>query len=580
MKKILSVILLGILMILSASCSGGGGGDNDSENNNQPTTYSITGQIISDNKGVAGVTVSLGGENAAQTTTDSNGYYSFINLDNGDYTVTPSLAGFIFSPSGRVVTISGADHAGLDFAATSSTKPTYSISGTIYGTGGSGVTITLTGAATASTTTDVSGNYSLTGLADGSYTVKPSKTGYTFTPSSKNVTVSGANQTGINFTATANTTPTYAISGTVSGAVSSGVTITLTGTSTGSTTTDFSGNYSFSNLPNGNYTLTASKTGYSFSPVRSVTVNGVNITGQNFSGTANPVPTYTIFGNVSGAIQSGVTITLAGSGSRSTTTDSSGNYSFSGVTSGNYTITPSKTGYTFSPVSKTFTVSNANVTGQNFTATVSLAAYYPFTGNANDASGNGNNGTVYGATLTTDRYGNPNRAYLFNGEENYIEAPIPSSVLQDGSFTVSYWMQYEWQPHRIWVMYFDCSGAEYSGFHALINVNDEFAADQVHRGDTQMGFSYETQNRFNITALQGSWLHIATVYDAQNKTLKSYLNGGLIDEDATYSPHNIHGCINLIGHGGEAYFKGSIDEIRIYNRALSASEILDLYNNY
>jgi len=76
---------------------------------------------------------------------------------------------------------------------------TYSISGTVSGAVTSGVTITLTGAAIASTTTDASGNFSITGLANGAYTVTPVMTGYTFTPASSAVIVSGANITGIGF---------------------------------------------------------------------------------------------------------------------------------------------------------------------------------------------------------------------------------------------------------------------------------------------------------------------------------------------------------------------------------------------
>ena len=56
-------------------------------------------------------------------------------------------------------------------------------------------------------------------------------------------------------------------------------------------------------------------------------------------------------------------------------------------------------------------------------ASAALVAYYPFNGNANDASGNGNNATVNGATLTTDKFGNNNAAYFFNGS-SYIEAPV------------------------------------------------------------------------------------------------------------------------------------------------------------
>jgi hypothetical protein len=69
----------------------------------------------------------------------------------------------------------------------------------------------------------------------------------------------------------------------------------------------------------------------------------------------------------SGASASGVTMTLSGAGSATSATDRRGNYRFSGLANGSYTITPSKAGYTFTPTSKNVTVSGANVTGQNFT---------------------------------------------------------------------------------------------------------------------------------------------------------------------------------------------------------------------
>ena len=66
-----------------------------------------------------------------------------------------------------------------------------------------------------------------------------------------------------------------------------------------------------------------------------------------------------------------------------------------------------------------------------------LVGYYPFCSNANDESGNGSNGTVYGATLTTDRFGNPNSAYEFNGTNNYIKAS--AEYLPTNKRTVSAW---------------------------------------------------------------------------------------------------------------------------------------------
>src|SRR5207302_9223537 len=86
-------------------------------------------------------------------------------------------------------------------AATSNT-PTYSISGTVNPTSAvSGAVLALTGAATGNATPDSSGNFSFGGLANGTYTVTPSKSGYTFSPTNQTVTVSGANVGGIAFTA-------------------------------------------------------------------------------------------------------------------------------------------------------------------------------------------------------------------------------------------------------------------------------------------------------------------------------------------------------------------------------------------
>lgn len=71
-----------------------------------------------------------------------------------------------------------------------------------------------------------------------------------------------------------------------------------------------------------------------------------------------------------------------------------------------------------------------------------LVAYYPFNGNANDASGNGHDGSVYGAILTTDWLGNPNSAYQFDGEDDYIEvANTDDAFSLTDAWTVSVWCQ-------------------------------------------------------------------------------------------------------------------------------------------
>src|SRR6266581_2080817 len=164
---------------------------------------------------------------------------------------------------------------------------TYSISGTISpAAGGSGATVTLSGAANATTTADSSGNFTFSGLANGTYTVTPSHAGYTFTPSSLNVTISGANiTTGMNFTAAAQT---FAISGTISPAAGgSGATVTLSGAAAATTTADGAGNYTFTGLANGTYAVTPTNTGFTFMPLsQSVIVNSANVPSVNFTASA------------------------------------------------------------------------------------------------------------------------------------------------------------------------------------------------------------------------------------------------------------------------------------------------------
>jgi hypothetical protein len=148
-----------------------------------------------------------------------------------------------------------------------------------------GATINLTGAGTGSTTTDVNGNYSFTAFPNGSYTVVPSLTGNTFTPASTAVTISGANVTGNNFTETVNAAALSSLSGMVSGAVAQNVVITLSGANTGSAVTDASGNYSFSGLAAGSYTVVPSLTGHTFTPASTAvtTTSGETATGINFT---------------------------------------------------------------------------------------------------------------------------------------------------------------------------------------------------------------------------------------------------------------------------------------------------------
>jgi beta-glucanase (GH16 family) len=147
--------------------------------------------------------------------------------------------------------------------------------------------VALSGTASGTTTANSSGGYSFTGLGNGSYAVTPSNSGYSFSPSSQAVGISGANMSGVNFTATA-VAPTYSISGTISPASSgAGATVTLSGAGSFTTSADASGNFSFSALANGTYTLTPSSPTATFSPTsQTVTISNGNVTAVNFTATA------------------------------------------------------------------------------------------------------------------------------------------------------------------------------------------------------------------------------------------------------------------------------------------------------
>jgi hypothetical protein len=169
------------------------------------------------------------------------------------------------------------------------TAATFSISGTLSpASGGNGATVTLSGTTSATTTANSAGAYSFSGLAAGAYAVTPSNTGFTFNPTTQSAMISAANVTGVNFTATAQTSPTFSISGTITPAAGgNGAAVLLSGAAGGTTTTNGAGAYTFTGLANGNYTVTPSDAGFTYSPAtQSLTVNGANKTGVNFVATA------------------------------------------------------------------------------------------------------------------------------------------------------------------------------------------------------------------------------------------------------------------------------------------------------
>jgi hypothetical protein len=415
--------LAGVLLIIATGCgvsagsssSGGGGGNGSGGGSGNPPngTSSILGSISPSAYGI-GVNITLTGTSTATTVTDSAGNYSFTELPNGPYTLTPQKAGYVFSPASQSVTTTGTTVLGVNFSITQ----TYTITGNVGPpVNATGATVTLSGAASATTTVDNTGKFTFSGLSNGNYTVTPSFEGVAFTPLNQNVVINNGDVIGVSFTGWG----TLIVAGTVSPAASGSATIiTLTGTASGNTITDNNGNYSFTGLSNGTYTITPSKFGVILTPgSQTVTLKGdsqpaVNFTAptgaSSISGTVGPV-----------SLGSGAVVSLSGAAGASTTADSAGNYSFDGLLDGTYNVTPSKLGVLFNPPSASVTVSGGNVSAVNFTGT---SVSHSISGTISPASsGSGTTVTLSGASsgsTISDSAGN----YIFTG-------------LDDGAYTVT-----------------------------------------------------------------------------------------------------------------------------------------------
>lgn len=181
--------------------------------------FSLSGSVKkAGNLALSGVTIALGGAKNDTTITDSSGNYSFTNLVNGSYTVTPSKEGCIFTPSNITVFGNSANVTGKNFTG----KCGNDISGKVVSYNGIGLPgatmlLILNGQLIATTTTDPGGNYNFSGLMIGFYSVDVSLGGYKFKDAPKKATISGAD-VNVDFTAYNPASTSFNPGGTSSGA--------------------------------------------------------------------------------------------------------------------------------------------------------------------------------------------------------------------------------------------------------------------------------------------------------------------------------------------------------------------------
>ena len=209
-----------------------------------------------------------------------------------------------------------------------------------------------------------------------------------------------------------------------------------------------------------------------------------------------------------------------------------------------------------------------------------LVAYYPFNGNANDESGHGNNGIVVGSvTPSSDRFGQANSAYHFDGNilNNQCSIDITNAVLNLGShYTLSMWFAsssttkgeqtlFNTIPHHgVDVTYNHWDALNYLSFY--IGSGADWATGPTHGDKTNY-----LGNSWHSCALVKNGIWYALYVDGQFSTV--------VDVPDAISYTSVLGFrFGSISWGdGNEVFEGSLDDIRIYNRALSTNEVAQLY---
>jgi hypothetical protein len=207
-----------------------------------------------------------------------------------------------------------------------------------------------------------------------------------------------------------------------------------------------------------------------------------------------------------------------------------------------------------------------------------LLVYYPFDGDASDASGHGHTGTIVGATLTSDRFGNANAAYSFDSTR-YIIVQHSDTLKFTQALTLSAWVYEKQKGNYPGIINKGNVGNYVESFAIYISPLNKIGF-LINISGTQTGrYLLESYDTLSLN----TWTHIVCTYDSFVMCL--YLNGQLAVTN--YFPGLIFNTADniLIGKSDRSnsanpptFFNGSIDEVYIMNRALSSAEILQMYN--
>jgi hypothetical protein len=193
-------------------------------------------------------------------------------------------------------------------------------------------------------------------------------------------------------------------------------------------------------------------------------------------------------------------------------------------------------------------------------------AFFPFAGNAEDASGNSNDGTVFGATLAEDRLGVANSAYYLDGTTSYIAVANSGNMNPADAVSVTAWVKTD-----------AVVGARMAIYDRL-ETNDGFGLMLVNSGYPRVSINGgEGSCTSSISVANQEWHHVAGTYDSAAGEINIYVDGVLAGTTAYSTPIDYDPePRNQIGRvrSGEDYLRGTIDDLSLFDFALSAADVL------
>jgi len=217
--------------------------------------------------------------------------------------------------------------------------------------------------------------------------------------------------------------------------------------------------------------------------------------------------------------------------------------------------------------SVTSRVATLSIPGYNFALWRGLAAYFPFNGNANDESGNGMNSSPNEVGLTSDRFGNPNSAYSFNGSSSYISAPLDIS---ETSYTVAFWFRTTNPNCGLYSVSVSPLGG--GGDDRDIYLSSGNLSARI--------YSDETIRTSGINYADGNWHQLVHLYDISGIGQRIFVDGQLkVSGGKTYSDFSWQQCVNIgfTPVAPQRFTDGQIDDVRVYRRSISTDEVAQFY---